>query len=111
MKKLARFPWYDGQWLRRFYRAQSIIEDKYPEKLDAFLEAMDVFRTRQDFEIIEKKIHVSYSFEAMSCRAANEFIYKGDRSIVLNKFMNKGRLFIKGNSRSLKNKSPTVKMY
>lgn len=49
---VQQFPWQDGRWLRRFYKACEIIQNQEPEKLPSFLTEIDKQNTRQDFQVI-----------------------------------------------------------
>lgn len=48
-----KYPWYDSPWLSAYVKAKGILERHCPEKLDDFVGAMEVFRTRPDFEAVK----------------------------------------------------------
>jgi hypothetical protein len=45
------YPWYDSLWLSAYDRAGTILRAVAPQKLAEFEHAMDVFRTRSDFQV------------------------------------------------------------
>lgn len=45
------YPWYDSVWLHHFTRARAIIGEFKPSALNAFDDAMKVFRTPADFRV------------------------------------------------------------
>ena len=45
------FPWYDAPWLRSYVGLKAKIADEAPELMGQFLDAFEVMRTRQDFEV------------------------------------------------------------
>ena len=45
------YPWYDSVWLTNYTRAKAIITEVKPEALSRFVDAFDVFRTADDFEV------------------------------------------------------------
>lgn len=48
-------PWYDSQWLSSYLEARHIVQGHHPERLAEFTGAIDVFRTRPDFEVVHFK--------------------------------------------------------
>lgn len=47
------YPWYDSPWLSDYTQAKGILEKHHPDRLDEFVAAMDVLRTRSDFEAVK----------------------------------------------------------
>jgi hypothetical protein len=47
----TRFPWYDSVWLSTFVDAQRVIQEACPHRLDEFVHAFDVLKTRSDFQV------------------------------------------------------------
>lgn len=45
------YPWYDSLWLSAYERAKTILRTVAPQRLAAFEQAMEVFRTRPDFQV------------------------------------------------------------
>lgn len=45
------YPWYDSVWLNEYSNAKSIIRRVKPGALAAFEDAMQIFRTRPDFQV------------------------------------------------------------
>lgn len=45
-----KFSWYDSHWLDKYEKAQEWLKTNRPQDLDAFVRALDVFRTRDDFQ-------------------------------------------------------------
>jgi len=46
-----QYPWYDSGWLSAYVLAKDFIRQNYPNKLDDFVHAFDVFRTDPAFSI------------------------------------------------------------
>jgi hypothetical protein len=44
------YPWYDSQWLAEFSRWQARLAWENPDVLARFVEALRIFRTRQDYQ-------------------------------------------------------------
>ncbi len=47
----VEYPWYDSLWLSAFEKAQRIVRESAPHRLDEFKRAFDVFRTHADFRV------------------------------------------------------------
>jgi len=45
------FPWYDGQWLKRFVAVKAWLSVHRPARLQEFLDAVKVLRTRPDYRV------------------------------------------------------------
>jgi len=45
------YPWYDSQWLNSYVQAKKLIKQHYPALLEEFIQTMDVFKTRPDFQV------------------------------------------------------------
>lgn len=48
-----RYPWYDALWLNQYVAAREFIRERHPERLESFVRAFDVLRTRPDFQVRE----------------------------------------------------------
>lgn len=46
-----KFNWYDSRWLEKYDKAREWLGENRPHELQAFEQAFDVFRTREDFQI------------------------------------------------------------
>jgi hypothetical protein len=47
----VQYPWYDSLWLSAYVLAKDFVAENHPQKLQEFVGAFNVFRTRPDYKI------------------------------------------------------------
>jgi len=51
--KANDYPWYDSLWLSAYTKAKDLLEKYHPDRLADFVDAMDVLKTRSNFEAVK----------------------------------------------------------
>lgn len=52
-EKNLLFPWYDSYWLYSYVLVKNYLKQFYPERLQEFVSAFEVLRTRKDFKTLQ----------------------------------------------------------